>query len=74
MFYPLQYEGLEQSPHLVYMGSTPNQQIIPGTRWTMDRFGTRIYLVGSDYIFPRTANRLIRDLVTAADGEILSER
>lgn len=74
MFYPLQYEGLEQSPHLVYMGSTPNQQIIPGTRWTMDRFGTRIYLVGSDYIFPRTANRLIRDLVTAADGEILAER
>jgi urea transport system substrate-binding protein len=74
MFYPLQYEGLEESPHLVYMGSTPNQQIIPGTRWTMDRFGTRIYLVGSDYIFPRTVNRMIRDLVTAAGGEILAER
>ena len=74
MFYPLQYEGLEESPHVVYMGSTPNQQIIPGTRWTIDRFGTRIYLVGSDYIFPRTANRLIRDLVTAAGGEILAER
>jgi urea transport system substrate-binding protein len=74
MFYPLQYEGLEESPHLVYMGSAPNQQIIPGARWTMDRFGSRIYLVGSDYVFPRTANRLIRDLVTAAGGEILAER
>jgi urea transport system substrate-binding protein len=74
MFYPLQYEGLEDSQHLVYMGSAPNQQIIPGARWTMDRFGSRIYLVGSDYVFPRTANRLIRDLVTAAGGEILAER
>lgn len=74
MLYALQYEGMEQSSHLVYMGSAPNQQIIPGARWTMDRFGSRIYLVGSDYVFPRTANRLIRDLVTAAGGEILAER
>lgn len=74
LFYALQYEGLEQSPHLIYMGAAPNQQIIPGARWTLDRFGSRIYLLGSDYIFPRTANLLIRDLMTAAQGEILGER
>lgn len=74
MFYPLQYEGLEQSSHLIYMGAAPNQQIIPGTRWALDRFGSRIYLLGSDYIFPRTANLMIRDLVTASRGEILGER
>jgi urea transport system substrate-binding protein len=74
MFYPLQYEGLEQSSHLIYMGAAPNQQIIPGTRWALDRFGSRIFLLGSDYIFPRTANLIIRDLVTAARGEILGER
>ncbi|MBV5273766.1 MAG: urea ABC transporter substrate-binding protein [Lamprocystis purpurea] len=74
LFYPLQYEGLEQSPNIVYMGSAPNQQIIPGARWALDHFGRRIYLVGSDYVFPRTANQLIRDLVIAADGEIIAER
>jgi urea transport system substrate-binding protein len=70
----LQYEGLEQSPNLVYMGAAPNQQIIPGARWTLDHLGDRLYLIGTDYIFPRTANQLIRDLVNAADGEILAER
>ncbi|WP_295578558.1 urea ABC transporter substrate-binding protein [uncultured Lamprocystis sp.] len=74
LFYPLQYEGLEQSPNIVYMGSAPNQQIIPGARWALDHFGHRIYLVGSDYVFPRTANQLIRDLVIAADGDIVAER
>ena len=74
MFYPVQYEGLEQSPNMVYTGAAPNQQIIPGTRWALDTFGQRVYLVGSDYIFPRTANHLIRDLVTAAGGEVTAER
>lgn len=74
MFYPLQYEGMEQSPNIVYLGAAPNQQIIPGTRWAMERFGKRVYLLGSDYIFPRAANLLIRDLVQAADGEVLAER
>ncbi len=74
LFYPVQYEGLEQSPNILYTGSAPNQQIVPGTRWAMETFGKRIYLVGSDYVFPRTANRIIRDLVTASAGEVLAER
>jgi urea transport system substrate-binding protein len=40
----------------------------------MDTFGKRVYLVGSDYIFPRAANRLVRDLVSAAGGSIAAER
>jgi urea transport system substrate-binding protein len=74
LFYPLQYEGLEQSPHILYMGAAPNQQIIPGARWAMDRFGRRIYLIGSDYLFPRAANLLIRDLASASQGQVLAER
>lgn len=74
MFYPLQYEGMELSPHLVYMGAAPNQQIIPGARWAMDRFGRRVYLLGSDYLFPRAANLLIRDLVSAGEGSVVGER
>jgi urea transport system substrate-binding protein len=74
MFYPVQYEGLEQSPNIVYTGSVPNQQIIPGTRWALDAFGKRVYLIGSDYIFPRAANRIVRDLVDTANGRVLGER
>lgn len=74
MFYPVQYEGLEQSPNILYTGSAPNQQIIPGVRWAMQRFGKRIYLVGSDYVFPRIANLIIRDLAAAVGGQVLGER
>lgn len=73
LFYPVQYEGLEDSPHIVYTGAAPNQQIIPGADWALNRFGKRVYLVGSDYIFPRTANLLIRDLVFAASGQVVGE-
>jgi len=74
MFYPLQYEGLEQSSALYYTGSIPNQQIIPGTLWALERFGKRVYLVGSDYLFPQAANLIIRDLVKANRGSVLAER
>lgn len=74
LFYPVQYEGLEQSPNILYTGSAPNQQIVPGARWAMRQFGQRAYLVGSDYIFPRTANLMLRDLVSFSGGEILGER
>lgn len=74
MFYPLQYEGLEQSHALYYTGSVPNQQIIPGTRWALDALGRRVYLLGSEYLFPRAANRIIRDLVKTDGGTVLAER
>lgn len=74
MFYPLQYEGLEQSPVIYYTGSAPNQQIIPGTDWALDTLGTRVYLLGSEYLFPYAANFIIRDLVKANSGIVLAER
>ncbi|MFZ3173769.1 MAG: urea ABC transporter substrate-binding protein [Thiobacillus sp.] len=74
MFYPLQYEGLEQSPAIFYTGSVPNQQIIPGTRWALDTLGKRVYLLGSGYLFPYAANFIIRDMVDANNGTVLAER
>jgi urea transport system substrate-binding protein len=74
LFYPVQYEGMEQSANILYTGAAPNQQIVPGTRWAMQKFGQRVYLVGSDYVFPRTANIIISDLINVAGGEILGER
>ncbi|MDP3878644.1 MAG: urea ABC transporter substrate-binding protein [Methylobacter sp.] len=74
LFYPVQYEGMEQSPHILYTGSAPNQQVVPGARWAMQTFGRRVYLLGSDYVFPRTANLIIADLLNASGGEIVGER
>lgn len=73
LFYPVQYEGLEQSPNIVYTGAAPNQQIIPAVKWAFDHLGKRFFLVASDYVFPRSANAIIKDQVAALRGEILGE-
>lgn len=73
LFYPVQYEGLEQSPNIIYTGATPNQQIIPAVKWASDHLGQRFFLVGSDYVFPRTANAIIRAQISALRGEIVGE-
>lgn len=73
LFYPVQYEGLEESPNIIYTGSAPNQQIIPAIKWSMDNLGRRFFLVGSDYVFPRTANRIIKAQLTALKGEVAGE-
>jgi len=75
LFYPVQYEGAESSPNIVYTGAAPNQQIIPAVSWAMQDKGAKtFYLVGSDYVFPRMANEVIKDQVKALKGEILGER
>lgn len=73
LFYPVQYEGLEQSPNIIYTGAAPNQQIIPAVKWCFDNIGKRVFLVGSDYVFPRTANAIIKEQVSALRGELLGE-
>jgi urea transport system substrate-binding protein len=74
LFYPLQYEGMEQSPNIIYTGAAPNQQIIPAVIWALEHLGKRVYLVGSDYIFPRMANIIIKDLLTAQGAVLTGER
>ncbi len=73
LFYPVQYEGLEQSENIIYTGAAPNQQIVPAVKWSLDNLGKKVFLVGSDYVFPRTANAIIKDLIRALRGHILGE-
>jgi urea transport system substrate-binding protein len=74
LFYPLQYEGLEQSPDIIYTGAAPNQQIIPMALWALQHKGKRFYLIGLDYIFPRTANLMVKDVLLPQGGQLLGER
>ena len=73
LWYPVQYEGLEQSPNIVYSGSCLNQQIEPAVNWVLSQGRKRCFLLGSDYVFPRIANQMIRTLVRNGNGEVLGE-
>lgn len=74
LIYPTQYEGLEESPYIIYVGAAPNQQTLPGVMWCFNNLGTKFFLVGSDYIYPRIANAIIKDHVKALGGAIVGER
>jgi len=61
LFYPTFYEGLEQSPNVIYTGQEATQQILKGIDWAKETKGAKkFFLLGSDYIWPRTSNKIAR--------------
>lgn len=61
LYYPTFYEGLEQSKNVIYTGQEATQQIIAGLDWVNKEKGAKsFYLLGSDYIWPRTSNKIAR--------------
>src|ERR1700754_526578 len=73
LFYPVQYEGLESSKNIFYTGATTNQQIIPALDYLKEQGATSLFLVGSDYVFPQTANKIIKAYAAANGMEIKGE-
>ncbi|MCU0524635.1 MAG: urea ABC transporter substrate-binding protein [Elainella sp. Prado103] len=73
LFYPVQYEGQECSKNIFYTGAAPNQQIEPSVDWLLAEKGKDFYLVGSDYVFPRTANTIIKAQLEAKGGTTVGE-
>ena len=73
LYYPVQYEGLEASKNIFYTGATTNQQIVPALDYLKEKGITSLYLVGSDYVFPQTANRIIKAYAEANGIEIKGE-
>lgn len=65
LFYPVQYEGQECSKNIFYTGAAPNQQIEPAVTWLNEKYPRQdFFLIGSDYVFPRTANAIIKAMVS----------
>ena len=66
-FYPVQYEGEEMSKNVFYTGAAPNQQAIPPTEYLMREGGgaKRFVLFGTDYVYPRTTNKILRAFLQA---------
>lgn len=73
LWYPVQYEGLESSKNIFYTGATTNQQIVPSVTWLLQNKGTKFFLLGSDYVFPRTANKIIKAQLAAEGGQTVGE-
>jgi urea transport system substrate-binding protein len=76
LFYPVQFEGQEENKHVVYTGAAPNQQAIPAAEYLMSQEGggaKRFFLLGTDYVYPRTTNAILRGFLHAKgvkDSEI----
>ena len=73
LWYPVQYEGQECSRNIFYTGAAPNQQIEPAVDWLLENKGKKFFLVGSDYVFPRTANTIIKEQLKAKGGKTVGE-
>ncbi len=74
LWYATPYEGFEASDHVVYTHACPNQHLLPLLHWAFDRYGRSAFLTGSNYIWGWEMNRVARDVITAAKGEVLGER
>jgi urea transport system substrate-binding protein len=75
LFYPVQYEGNESSRNVVYTGAAPNQQILPAVEWLIEKKGCKsFYLLGTDYVFPRTANLIIVKYLESKKLKVVAEQ
>ena len=65
LFYPVQYEGEESSKNVFYTGAAPNQQAIPAVDYLMAQGVQRWALLGTDYVYPRTTNKILEAYLKA---------
>jgi urea transport system substrate-binding protein len=74
LYYPTFYEGLEQSPNVIYTGQEATQQILASIDWAVEEKGAKtFYLLGSDYIWPRTSNKIARKHIDKLGLKVVGE-
>lgn len=73
LLYPANSEGLEESPNVVYMGTVPNQVVLPAIWWFFNNIGKKFFLVGSNNIFSETMHEMVKLRVTDLGGTIVGE-
>lgn len=73
LWYPVQFEGNECSPNIMYSGAQPNQQILPALDWAFQKGYKKYFLLGSDYVFPRTANLILKKHIVSRGGTVSGE-
>src|ERR1700730_6280004 len=73
LYYPTYYEGLEMSKNIMYTGQEATQSVIPAVNWLAQNKGKKFYLIGSDYILPRTTKRIARPTLAKVGGTVVGE-
>lgn len=73
LIYPVSYEGLEDSPNILYLGANQNQQIVPSVLWSVYNLGKRFFLVGSDYIYSRVTNQIVKKVLNSINADMVGE-
>ncbi len=73
LYYPTYYEGLEISPNIMYTAQEATQSSIAATEWLYENRGKSYYLVGSDYIWPRTTIKLCKITLDRLGGTVAGE-
>lgn len=73
LMYPTLYEGFEYSSNVIYTGAAPNQNSIQLAEYMLKNYGSRVFMVGSNYIYPYESNRIMSDLISARGGEKVGE-
>lgn len=74
LFYPMHYEGFESSPNIIYMGSLPNQGVVPTIVWAFHNMGKRFAILSYDSMYSLSLDTLIKDIIGYLGGEIVCER
>ncbi|MDP3190651.1 urea ABC transporter substrate-binding protein [Rhodoferax sp.] len=73
LYYPTYYEGQEQDARVIYPSQEATQSVIAAINWMAREKGKTFFLVGSDYIYPRTCNKIAKPTVVKAGGKVLGE-
>ncbi len=73
LWYPVQFEGNECSSNIMYSGAQPNQQILPALDYAFQAGKKKVFLLGSDYVFPRTANLILKKHILKNGGTVSGE-
>jgi len=73
LYYPTYYEGQEQDARVIYPSQEATQSVIAAIDWMAREKGKTFFLVGSDYIYPRTCNKIAKPTVVKAGGKVLGE-
>lgn len=73
LYYPTYYEGQEEDKHVIYTSQEATQSVIAAIEWMAKEQGKTFFLVGSDYIYPRTCNKIAKPTITRVGGKVVGE-
>ncbi|MDP2132643.1 MAG: urea ABC transporter substrate-binding protein [Sulfuritalea sp.] len=73
LYYPTYYEGQEQDKQVIYTSQEATQSVISAIEWMAKQQGKTFFFVGSDYIYPRTCNKIAKPTVARLGGKVVGE-